>query len=140
MLQDLKQGTLHLSTNWVEIPEACIDAAIVQLPCTGATSHASTRPTVSTQAFTRGGGAPSTVVTRMDKPTRDAVSRVYQHHYEVRRYTPGSEFCFDWWVRGGGGCFPNCGRRSTHVPFASPAERTRLLDYFRERILAPAAT
>ena len=106
---------------------------------------------MSTQAFT--GGAPSNVVTQMDNPTRDAVSRVYQHHYEVRRYTPDHADTRSTTERhrqhilfrvvgqgGGGGCFSNCGRRSTHVPFASPAERTRLLDYVRERILVPAAT
>lgn len=42
-----------------------------------------------------------------------------------------------WWLRSG--CFPNCGRRATHMPFASPAERTRLLSFCRELLLAAPA-
>ena len=47
----------------------------------------------------------------------------------------GQEFCVAWWTRGG--CYPNCGRRETHQPFASAAERTRLLAYVREHLVAP---
>lgn len=49
----------------------------------------------------------------------------------------GNEFCVAWWTRRG--CFPNCGRRLTHVPFASPSERERLLTYVHTHLQAPAA-
>ena len=49
----------------------------------------------------------------------------------------GTEFCVAWWLRDG--CFTNCGRSRTHVPFASAGERTRLLNYCREHLAAPPA-
>ena len=49
----------------------------------------------------------------------------------------GREFCIAWWTRGI--CFANCQRSGTHAPFASGAERSRLLTFYREHLAAPAA-
>ncbi|KAI2489372.1 hypothetical protein MHU86_25215 [Fragilaria crotonensis] len=64
--------------------------------------------------------------------------RVMEEHPPPRNDANTSEMCVAWWTRGG--CYPNCRRRATHQPFASAAERTRLLSYVRERLAAPAAT
>ena len=45
----------------------------------------------------------------------------------------GNEFCVGWWCKGG--CYSSCGRRSAHVPFASPAERERFLAYATAHLL-----
>ena len=153
MFQDLKRGTFHHSTNWVEIPEQYLEtvpgpprmSVTTHNAATAASTAASTTTGVSsltqaTPAETR------TSVTRIDNPNRDTeftsiTIRPADARNILRTQPPpandaGHEFCVAWWVRGG--CFPNCGRRLTHCAFASPAERTRLLGYVREHLQAPA--
>ena len=49
----------------------------------------------------------------------------------------GNDTCVMWWTRVGS--FPTSDRNTTHRPFASPAERSRLLAYMKEHLQAPAA-
>lgn len=158
MLQELKLGTFHNSTNWVDIPEAYLDPMLLTPTRTSTTSgsgattatHASTRtgvlslssPTLEVPAATR------TSVTRVENTAGNAaftnitlraggMRKILREHHPPLN-DAGHEFCVAWWTRGG--CFPTCGMRATHVPFASAAERGCPLAYVRERLQAPAST
>lgn len=155
MYQDLRRGTFHLSTNWVNVPEEYLGAfphssgsegsSGRQVPGAASISTASTRSTVSTLTgdATRTSG---TNVTRVENPTVDTEfttmalrpggARAILRTHRPPANDAGQEFCVAWWTKGG--CFPNCGRRATHVPFASAAERTRLLAFIREHLAVPA--
>ena len=52
------------------------------------------------------------------------------------RNDAGHEFCVSWWCKGG--CYTACGRRAAHVPFASNAERTRLMAFATAHLVRPA--
>lgn len=156
MMQDLRRGTFHLSTNWIDIPATYLEPLVVTasvrtasggsvptgVSTTGASSIASVRTGVSGLTTE---GTPRAM--RVDNPNPDTEftsmtlraggSRVVLRQHPPPRNDAGNEFCVAWWTRGG--CFPNCGRRTTHANFASPAERTRLLGYVREHLQAPAA-
>lgn len=158
MVMELKRGTFQYSSNWVPLPEAYLEplrggssggstAPFSRTPSaapTGASSVATTRTDVS--ALTSESSRVS--VARVDNPTSDTefssiTIRPGGTRPILRDHTPptndaGQEFCVAWWLRGG--CFPNCRRRGTHVPFASAAERARLLAYCRTHIAAPAAS
>ena len=154
MLQELRRGTFQNSTNWVDIPEPYLDPVLpigTSFPAAIAAT-ASGVSTTATQSTTRTGVSTLTAetrtsVTRVDNPAGDAefasiTMRLGGARNLMREHRPpsndaGSEFCVAWWTRGG--CFPNCGRRATHVPFASAGERTRLLSYVRTHLQAPAA-
>ena len=49
------------------------------------------------------------------------------------RNDAGHEFCVGWWCKGG--CYTQCGRRASHVPFVNAVERMRLLDFVREHLV-----
>ena len=152
MLQDLKRGTFHLSTNWVEIPEAYLDPIVSHAQGSAAPSGtvvtaASTRSTLSTLTGDPSARATTPPVSRVPNPNPDPAftsitlrpggSRAVLREHPPPTNDAGIEFCVAWWTRGG--CFQNCGRRASHVEFASPGERSRLLTYVRERLQAPAA-
>ncbi|KAI2509092.1 hypothetical protein MHU86_5340 [Fragilaria crotonensis] len=152
MLQELKRGTFHNSTNWVDIPEAYLDPVPPQRSMTGSSAGGGSGSTTITYASTRTGvsslSTPSgetptvtrTSVTRVENPAGDAEFaniplRAGGTRNILREHRPpsndaGQEFCVAWWTKGG--CFPNCGRRATHTPFASAGERSRLLAYVRD--------
>ena len=152
----LKRGTFPQSNYWVPIPEEYLDpptlghypstASATSVPGTSHTTGGSTsgRTTLSTLTADTTRGPP---VARVDNPAPDAeftaitvqpggTRRLLREH-PPQSNAAGHEFCVAWWLRGG--CFPNCGRRATHVPFANAAERTRLLTYCRERLAVPAS-
>ena len=152
MLQDLKRGTFHHSNNWVAIPEEYLDP----LPTRGPSTQSSTGSVVASAASTHTTGM-STLT--QESTTRASVTRIENTQSDsefttltlrpggtrniLREHPPprndaGHEFCVAWWTRGG--CFPNCGRRSTHQPFASAGERTRLLQFVREHLVTNTST
>ena len=121
-------------------------------PCAHVSTPSSGASTTATQATTRTGVSTltadtRTAVARIDNPAGDAEfssitlraggARAIMREQRPPTNDAGNEFCVTWWTRGG--CFPNCGRRATHVPFASAGERTRLLTYVRTHLQAPAA-
>lgn len=148
LLQDLKRGTFHHSNNWVAIPEEYMDPT----PTRSTTVHLATGSTTGTVSTHSTGvstltseSATRTSVARVDNPHSDSdftsiTLRPGGTRNILREHRPplndaGQEFCVAWWTRGG--CFPNCGQRNTHNPFASPGERSRLLQFVRERLAAP---
>jgi hypothetical protein len=147
LVQELKRGTFQNSTNWIDLPEAYLDTSPPSRGGTVATQASSTRSGVSalTSDTTT---SPRTSVNRVDNPTVDAEfsglslrpggTRNIMREHRPPTNDAGNEFCVAWWTRGG--CFPNCGRRDTHVPFSSPTERSRLLAYIRTHLVQqPAA-
>ncbi len=152
LVTDLRRGTFQHSSNWVPLPEAYLEP-----PRSAVTSSAPSRGGTAPSVVSTGGSATTGIssisdatresVVRVDNPAPDAdfaaiVTRCGGTRQLLRARPPpandaGHEFCVAWWMRGG--CFPNCGRRATHVQFASAAERTRLLAYCREHLAAPAA-
>jgi hypothetical protein len=46
----------------------------------------------------------------------------------------GQEYCVSWWAKGS--CNTQCSRRTTHEPFASPAERAKLLHHVTTHLVA----
>lgn len=154
LIQDLKRGTFHMSTNWMEIPEAYLDPVVVQISAVRyETSAPSVDTTTVTQATSRL-GVPSLTqeasrapVARVQNPNNDAElagiiicpggTRLLLRQHPPPSNEAGHEFCVAWWTRGV--CFDNCSRRATHTNFASASERTRLLAYVREHLQAPVA-
>lgn len=152
MLQELRRGTFHNSTNWIDIPEAYLEPLPhgPQAPMRNVTASTGGASTVVTQATTRTGLSTLTTDTpqaRIDNPAGDAEfanitlrpggTRNIMREHRPPANDAGHEHCVAWWTRGG--CFPNCGRRATHAPFASAGERARLLAYVRTHLQAPAA-
>ena len=152
LAQDLKRGTFHNSTNWFTIPAAYLEpVAVRSVVSTTPTGTATTVTTVSDRTgistMTADTNPAGTSVARVQNPARDAefdaiTLRTGGARKIMREHRPptndaGDELCVAWWTRGG--CFPTCGRRATHQPFASAAERTRLLTYVRTHLQAPAA-
>jgi hypothetical protein len=156
LLQDLKRGTFHLSTNWVAIPDEYLTPSVQtgvarnQGSIAGCGNTIATPTTVATHSLVSSvtGDTSRTPVAREENPRPDAeftsltmrpggIRNVLRTHRPPNNDS-GNEFCVAWWTKGA--CFANCGRRATHVPFASPGERTRLLAYVREHLVAPANT
>ena len=152
LVQDLKRGTFHHSSNWIAVPAAYLDTItsshgiIVSSTPGGAStviSQASTRTAVS--AITTDASATTAAsVARVANPNRDpeleaiplragGARQIMREHHPPAN-DAGNELCVAWWTRGG--CFPNCGRRATHQPFASPGERSRLLAHVRQHLEA----
>jgi hypothetical protein len=157
LLQDLQRGTFHTSNGWVPLPAEYMVASgpAAILPTTGPA-------TVSTAGSS--GGTPS-VVSALTAPsaasgTRNATPAQTRHVNATAdadftgmtlrsglgpllranrppRNDAGHEFCVGWWCKGG--CYTQCGRRASHVPFANAGERTRLLEFVREHLLQPPA-
>ncbi|KAI2493228.1 hypothetical protein MHU86_21302 [Fragilaria crotonensis] len=142
LLLDLQRGTFHTSNGWVPLPSAYVVAPVIAI------QPARSAGTITTTSTTTGGGgsvasgvsaltAATTAVaqTRSTNPVSDptfndmalrgALGPLTRAHRPPRN-DAGNEFCVGWWCKGG--CY-SCGRRSAHVPFASPGERERLLAY-----------
>jgi hypothetical protein len=158
LLRDLQRGSFHLSSSWLPLP-----AAVTVDPATppSAASSINTRTTRASTAASitsgltsttgggrTGGGTPATQGAYVANTARDSEFDALQLRPQMRdllRAHPppandaGNEFCVSWWGRGG--CYTNCGRAATHRPFASPAERTRLLAHVRAHlVVAPPPT
>jgi hypothetical protein len=156
MLQELKRGTFHQSTNWISIPEEYLGT---NTPRTVSTSGSCT--TMGGTATNVSGGL---IGTGISSPTNDtaphkSVTRVDNQAPDNEKFTSltlcaggtraiarahgpptndaGNEFYVAWWTRAG--CNPNCGRCNTHRPFASGDERTRLLAYVCQHLVAQSA-
>ena len=151
LVNDLRRGTFQYSSNWVPLPEGYLEptrggggvSRTVITNTTEASSVSSARTGVSS-ITTEASRVP---IARIDNPSPDAEfgsitvrpggTRPILRDHRPPTNNAGNEFCVAWWLRGG--CFPNCNRRATHVPFASANERTRLLTFCREHLAAPAA-
>lgn len=162
LLRNLKDGTFHHSNQWAPLPEAYMQEArpsnmggssipgSVRTSTTGTTasSQGSAVSSITGATGTAGGATPRAAVSRVDNPTDDTEFSSLTLRGGIgsilRANRPpandaGHEFCVAWWCKRG--CFPSCGRRATHVPFASPAERTRLLTFVRSNLVAaPSAS
>lgn len=153
---DLRRGTFHTSNNWVPLPsEYTVEPAhtgaggqsVSRPPSavpTGASSVTSGRTGVSSLTAD---ASRALSMTRIENPAPDAEfgsitvrpggTRPIVQLHPPPNNNAGHPHCLSWWLRGG--CYPNCGRRNTHVPFANGTERTRLLHYCREHVAAPVA-
>lgn len=156
IIQDLKRGTFHQSTNWIVIPDEYMTPEAVTspgssartLPSTVSTAPSSQDTARSTMSSLTGGDTSRAPVARVENPTPDAdftgiTMRAGGIRNAIRAHRPpqndaGHEMCVAWWTKGA--CFANCGRRAAHTPFGSASERTRLLAYVREHLAAPAGT
>ncbi|KAI2507850.1 hypothetical protein MHU86_6630 [Fragilaria crotonensis] len=147
LLRDLQRGCFHMSSSWLPLPAAVTadastafrgEANTVGTRTTRASTAAST--TSGLTASTGGGrassgasGATAPQGTYVANPARDPEFDTLQLRPQMRdllRAHPppandaGNAFCVSWWGRGG--CYTNCGRASTHRPFANPGN-ARLL-------------
>ena len=157
LLRDLQRGSFHLSSSWLPLP-ASVTVDPGAMPASAGASVATRSTRASTAASTVSALTATTGVARtsagttntqgafVTNPARDAEFDALQLRGQMRdllRAHPpptndaGNEFCVSWWGRGG--CYSNCGRASTHRPFANPAERTRLLAHVRAHLVAPVA-
>lgn len=155
MLQELKRGTFHQSTNWIAIPDEYLASST---PRTVSTVTSASRGTTSGASASVAGASTGTGVSSLTQDTpRESVTRQANTTPDseftsltlrsggtrtiLRAHRPpsndaGHEMCVAWWTRGG--CYPNCGRRNTHQPFASAEERARLLAYVRQHLVDQA--
>lgn len=157
LLQELRRGTFQFSGNWVPLPEEYLEpargASVSGLGAAGAPSVVPASGAVSVSSGRTGVSSLTTdasraSVTRVDNTAPDSEfssitvrpggTRPILREHRPPSNDAGNEFCVSWWLRSS--CYPNCGRRATHVPFASTAERARLLAFCRERLAAPAAS
>lgn len=160
LLQDLRRGTFHQSTNWIPLPlEYGGGSTTPHTASTGSGSASRTTTgggtSVPGSGVSTGGTAVSSITheteqrerfSRIENPSPDnefatLVLRAGGTRTILRANRPpandaGNEFCVAWWARSG--CYPNCGRRNTHQPFASAGERSRLMAYVRQHLVAPA--
>ncbi|KAI2511659.1 hypothetical protein MHU86_2725 [Fragilaria crotonensis] len=161
LLQDLRRGTFHQSTNWIPLPPEYLGHSSTT-PHTVSTSGGSRNRSAATGGAASGSGG-TTVGTAMSSltpetpPQRESVARIENPAPDnefaaltlrtggtrtiLRANRPpandaGNEFCVAWWTRSG--CYPNCGRRNTHQPLASTAERARLMTYVRQYLVVPS--
>lgn len=150
LLRDMQRGSFHMSPSWLPLPASVtVDAPSAGGSNTGGTrvTRASTASTTSGLTSATGGGStrttPATQGTYAANTARDAEFDALQLRPQMREllraHPPpandaGNEFCVSWWGRGG--CYTNCGRAATHRPFASNAERARLLAHVRAHLVA----
>ena len=158
--QTLQRGSFHLSSDWLPLPSALTvgpssammapvgTASLATRSTRGSTASVTSNLTTSTAGGrTSTSGAGTNSGTYVLNPARDpeleALHLRPQMRELLRAHPPppndaGQEFCVSWWHRGG--CYSNCGRASTHRPFANATERTRLLAHVRAHlVVAPAA-
>lgn len=161
LLRDLQRGCFHMSSSWLPLPAAVtVDPAPLMNAATSINTRTTRASTAASSALSgltsttsggRGGGGtgsvPTTQGTYVANTSRDAEFDALQLRPQMRdllRAHPppandaGNEFCVSWWGRGG--CYTNCGRAATHRPFASPAERTRLLAHVRAHLVTTPAS
>lgn len=152
MLSELTRGTFPNSTNWIDIPAEYLDPGSTTRAPTTPTGPANTAPTASitrseqSNVSSLSGSTPAAntrIINSAPDPEFAAIvlrpggTRPIMRDHPPPANDAGREMCVAWWTRGA--CYQNCGRVATHRPFASPAERTRLLAYVRERLAAPAS-
>lgn len=157
LLQDLKRGTFHQSTNWIPLPPEYLGS--LTLPTSSASGGSRSGVAASAIASSASVGTAVSSITHDQSTQRESVARIENPAPDsefatltlraggtrtiLRANRPpandaGNEFCVAWWTRSG--CYPNCGCRNTHQPFASPAERARLMAYVRQHLVAPSPT
>lgn len=156
LLRDLQRSSFNKSSSWLPLPVSVTVDPAVSNP-TGAASVTTRTTRALTASITSGltsatGGGRGTSISAtttmqsayVANPARDSEFDALQLPPQMRellRTHPlpandaGNEFCVSWWGRGG--CYTNCGRATTHRPFASAAERTRLLAHVRAHLMAP---
>ena len=159
--QSLQRGSFHMSSEWLPLPASLTvePTTMAAMAPAGAisiatrTTRASTASVTSALTATTGGRTSAAGATALREgayvlnPARDAefdaltlrpLMRELLRTHPPPANDAGQEFCVCWWGRGG--CYTNCGRASTHRPFANPGERTRLLAHVRAHLTAaPAA-
>lgn len=153
LLSDLRRGTfqhtmMSISAGYLTTPRSSVGGggtarSSSATSVTGSLTGASVTGTSGVSALT---DSTRQVVARVENPNPDPEFRSitvrpggFRSVLNERRppsNDQNQEFCVAWCLRGA--CFPNCGRRATHVPFASATERMRLLNFCREHLAAPA--
>ena len=118
LFQERKRGTLHQSTNWIDLPDSYMEP-LPSPPVPAVNAPAPSGSTVATQASTRTGvstitqdASSRTTVTRVDNPTNNTeftgiTFRPGGARAVLRTHCPpaneaGHKFCVAWWTRGGG--------------------------------------
>ena len=157
LLQDLQRGTYHTSSGWVplppmylvtpvQFPRAIGSTATSVMPSPALDSSVASVVSALTVASTAAGGAATRATqTRQPNEAQDPEFTALNLRSGLGpllrttrppRNDAGHEFCVSWWCKGG--CYTACGRRAAHVPFASDAERTRLMTFARAHLVLPA--
>lgn len=163
LLLHLQHGTFQNSSEWYPIPAAYLDPAPASYHTllsntTGGSTAASTvsgapttasRSTVSTLSDAISGAAPSRASNneRIPNPSADAEFATLALKPRIRDLlrlhqpptnSAGHAMCVSWWCKGG--CYPNCSRRLGHTAFANTQDRTKLLRFIKDHLVAtPAA-
>ena len=149
LLTDLQRGTYHTSNSWISLPSEYLMAApeatpfvMVRAQSTRATESSTASlgtPSVLSGLTTAAppvGQAAATAQARVLNPAPDAAFQALTLRPRLgdllRVHRPpqndaGVEFCVSWWCKGA--CYSGCSRQRSHGPFASPAERARLLQH-----------
>lgn len=158
MLHELKFGSFYLSSHWFPLPVEYLETTSSATTISTAGSTVRNTPSSSGSAATTRSAhtgvssitqdTPAPSFPRVPNPAPDAeLAAITIRSGSTRNFmrntrphmsdTGDSELCVSWWTRNG--CYANCGRASTHRPFASATERGRLLAYVREHFAAPPA-
>lgn len=157
LLEDLGHGNFPTARCWLPLPPAYTSVFAPPAP-TGGASRTGASPTVPTSIVPRsvggasavssvssGGTTPSRTATQqrevnptpdqefLDLELRPRLGELLRIHRPPTNAS-GQEHCVSWWAKGT--CNTQCSRRATHAPFASPAERARLLAHVRAHLMA----
>jgi hypothetical protein len=157
LLTDLQRGTYQTSSAWIALPSEYLEALPLPLQLLQVVRGPATRGTEpSTAASVAAASVVSGLTTVAPASTRAATqSRVVNAAPDaafqalnlrprlgdlLRVHRPphndaGSEFCVSWWCKGA--CYSGCSRQRSHVPFASSAERDRLLQHVTTHLVNP---
>ena len=115
-LRELRQGTFHLSTNWLEIPEAYLDPIVMAPPPVPPSQRSVPSGTTTSGSASRSGistltGDSQSRMARMDNPVPDneftsitirpGGTRPILRDHPPPRNNGGHEMCIAWWTRGG---------------------------------------
>lgn len=153
LLLHLQHGTFQLSSEWYPIPAAYLESPPMQYssatvstvattPAPTTINTSSNRSTMS--AITDATGASSTrgANEKIQNPVADVdfstLTLKPRLRDLLRLHQPptngaGQSMCVSWWCKGG--CYPNCSRRASHVPFANNPERTKLLQFIKDNLV-----
>lgn len=154
LLTDLQRGTYHTSNVWISLPSEYLEVAptasigrssstLATVP--SSTAHSSHSVVSGLTTAVSSSSQPATPQTRIVNPAPDAAFQAVTLRPRLgellRIHRPplndaGVEFCVSWWCKAA--CFSACSRQRSHVPFASPAERSRLLQHVTTHLVSPA--
>jgi hypothetical protein len=160
MLEDLGHGNFPTARCWLPLPPEYASMFTPPTTSSGATLSTAHTTVPTSVARTTAGASASGISSVSGDGTANTPRPVQQREANpnpdpgfldlqlrprlgelLRLHRPptnaaGQEYCVSWWAKGA--CNTQCSRRATHGPFASPAERNKLLNHVKAHLVVTA--